>query len=161
MKMIKTISLVLVFLLVVIILYRINLIKVRAIGGIIYKTYDDGSIRYLLVTTKNGRKWIFPKGRAEIYESQVRTLEREIHEEAGVSAKMVFELEGNPYPHKKSSGRRERVYFYAMQYLHDDLEWRERDKRDRRWMTFDEAHAEIIPEFRQALEEAHNRLFKR
>lgn len=56
-----------------------------AAGGVVYRMSPTGQVQYLLLRSKRGRFWDFPKGRREPGESDLETATREIQEETGVS----------------------------------------------------------------------------
>jgi len=61
-------------------------------GGIVCR-YADGRHEFLLVTSKSDReRWIIPAGHIEEGESAEEAALREVVEEAGVSAKILFPL---------------------------------------------------------------------
>ncbi|ACI22052.1 MULTISPECIES: NUDIX hydrolase [Thermodesulfovibrio] len=60
-------------------------------GGIVYKI-EDGNVKILLISTKDGKVWALPKGLVEKKEDPKETALREIKEETGVDVKIVDEL---------------------------------------------------------------------
>jgi 8-oxo-dGTP pyrophosphatase MutT (NUDIX family) len=67
------------------------LIEKRA-GGIIFRRQDD-KFEYLLVTSNSNKsKWIFPAGHVETGETPQEAALREVLEEAGVIAEIIFDL---------------------------------------------------------------------
>lgn len=137
-----------------------NMLIERAAGGVIYKI-EKGQLYYLLVTTTNGDRWIFPKGKAEFYEFTKQAAVREVKEEAGVKVKVVFILEGAPFFYEKTSGKKQNIELFAMEYIKDANNWHEKHKRKRKWMAYSEAVSVLTPEFRKALEEVNNILIEK
>jgi 8-oxo-dGTP pyrophosphatase MutT (NUDIX family) len=135
-----------------------NMLSKKVAGGVVYKINEDESINYLLVKTMNGDKWIFPKGKVKFYESRKQAALREVGEEAGVKAKLSFELKSNPFTFQKSSGKKQIINLYAMEYSKEKQHWKEANQRIRKWMTFPEALAVLTPELLLALEEVQSEL---
>jgi ADP-ribose pyrophosphatase YjhB (NUDIX family) len=135
-----------------------NMLSKKVVGGVVYKINEDESIDYLLVKTKNDEKWIFPKGKVKFYESRKQAVLREVGEEAGVKAKISFELKSNPFTFQKSSGKKQIINLYAMEYSKEKRHWKEETQRIRKWMTFPEASSVLAPEFLLALEEVQGTL---
>lgn len=137
-----------------------NMLIERTAGGIIYKI-EKGQIYYLLVTTTNGDRWIFPKGKAKFYEFMKQAAIREVKEEAGIKVKVMFKLKGSPFFYQKTSGKEQNVELFAMEYIKDANNWHEKHKREKKWMTYSEAMSVLTPEFRKALEEVNNSLIEK
>jgi 8-oxo-dGTP pyrophosphatase MutT (NUDIX family) len=144
---------------IIILAFMINIIfNKKVVGGIVYRINEDHSIHYLLVTTKNDDKWIFPKGKVKFYESQRRAAQREVGEEAGIKTDVNFKLKRNPFLHQKSTGEKQFIDLYAMKYIKEKNYWKERNDRRRKWMTFPEASSVLTSELRAALEEVQFQL---
>ncbi len=60
-------------------------------GGIVYRG-PAGAREYLLVRARAAREWVFPKGHIEPDETAEQAAVREVHEEAGVRARIVASL---------------------------------------------------------------------
>lgn len=136
-----------------------NMLIERVAGGVIYKIGENHSTHFLLVTTiKKGDKWIFPKGKAKFYEFTKQAAVREVKEEAGIKAKVMFKLKGSPFLYQKTSGKGQNVELFAMEYIKDANNWHEKHKREKKWMTYSEAMSVLTPEFSKALEEVNNSL---
>jgi 8-oxo-dGTP pyrophosphatase MutT (NUDIX family) len=75
-----------------------------------------GSVEFLLVRTKGGRHWTFPKGHVEKGEPPWRAAEREAFEEAGVCGRIAskpFTI----YPHEQHTRDGRRVELTIAAYL--------------------------------------------
>lgn len=127
------------------------------VGGIVYFE-EKNALKYLAVTTKNSDRWIFPKGKVKFYEFKEQAAIREVTEEAGVNVKIIFKLDGNPFIYQKQSGKLQNIDLYVMKYLSEVQIWKERNDRNRKWVTFSEGKSELSPEFTRALKESQNRL---
>jgi 8-oxo-dGTP pyrophosphatase MutT (NUDIX family) len=84
---------------------------------------DVGSLQFLLVQTKGGGRWTFPKGGIEAGETPWQAAEREALEEAGVRGRISAELL-TTYPHEKhkADGRsiKQTVAAYLLQVDSDN-----------------------------------------
>lgn len=129
------------------------------VGGIVY-VEEDNTLKFLLVTTKNSERWIFPKGKVKYFEFSRHAVSREVVEEAGVNATVNFKLDGNPFIYRKLSGKQQSMDLYAMEYLNEAQIWKEKSKRDRQWLSFSEANNLLGPELGRALKEVHSKLIK-
>jgi 8-oxo-dGTP pyrophosphatase MutT (NUDIX family) len=101
-------------------------------GGIAIKDTKDGR-KVLLVTSRGGKKWIFPKGRVERKETPEETAQRETEEEAGVSSRLLAYVGAAEY---REDGNNVRVDYFLLRGL-ERVEGEE--KREVRWCTIDEA----------------------
>jgi 8-oxo-dGTP pyrophosphatase MutT (NUDIX family) len=75
-----------------------------------------GSVEFLLVRTKGGNRWTFPKGHIERGEQPWQAAAREALEEAGVRGR----IESKPfalYPHEKHTRDGQRVELTVAAYL--------------------------------------------
>lgn len=112
--------------------------KAYSAGGVVYK-FEGDNLKVLLISTKNGKVWAFPKGLVEKNENPKDTALREIKEETGVDGKIIdevgevsywFVLKGDKYFKK--------VKYFLLEYTGGSLnpDW-EVDKAE--WFTPDEA----------------------
>jgi len=65
-------------------------------GGVVYK-FENGDLKVLLISTKEGRAWALPKGLIEKGENPEKTALREIKEETGIEGEIVDELGETSY----------------------------------------------------------------
>jgi 8-oxo-dGTP pyrophosphatase MutT (NUDIX family) len=71
-------------------------------GGVVMRGNGPGT-RFLLVeATDDPRQWVLPKGHIELNESPMETAVREVHEEAGVWARVAGELRDVSYSDRGS-----------------------------------------------------------
>lgn len=75
-----------------------------------------GSLEFLLVRTKGGARWAFPKGHIEKGEEAARAAEREALEEAGVRGRIMAEPFAI-FPHEKRTSDGRRVELTVAAYL--------------------------------------------
>lgn len=70
--------------------------RVFSAGGVVYK-FENGKLKILLISTKEGKIWALPKGLIEKGERPEKTALREIKEETGISGKIVDEIGETSY----------------------------------------------------------------
>lgn len=105
-------------------------------GVLPYRILDE-KIEILLITSRNKKKWIIPKG---IIESGMKAYESaalEALEEAGVIGEILQDPLGN-YKVKKWDGICE-VLVYPMKVENETKQWLEDSFRERKWFSVDEA----------------------
>ena len=125
-------------------------------GGVVFRT-SYGATEYLLVeATDDPAQWVLPKGHVEEGEHSRETAVREVHEETGVWARIVHDLEDVSY---SVSGTVVTVRFYLMQAVGRGL--RKDHERRRVWLPFQQAVAQATHletrELLQAAEQARVR----
>jgi len=123
-------------------------------GGVVFRG-EPGKLEYLLVRAQSeDEEWVLPKGHIEGGEDMKRTAVREVHEEAGVWARVKEKLVIAPI---SVEGKTIDVQFYVMQsadglvnpvvshisFLLSKAMWwldrKDRDRRERRWLPLDDA----------------------
>ncbi len=123
-------------------------------GGVVFRG-KPGSLEYLLVRAQaEHEEWVLPKGHIEGGEEMKRTAVREVHEEAGVWARVKGKLAIAPILLER---KQITVQFYVMQsadglvesavshiaFLLSKAMWwldrKDRDRRARKWLPLDEA----------------------
>ena len=112
----------------------------------------DGIGQVLLVTSRETRRWIIPKGWPMKGRKDHKAAAREAAEEAGVTGRIGKRPIGAYTYQKRLADRAEpcRVMVYALEVEREHSVWRERDQRQRRWYSWVEA-AELVSEPRLAL----------
>jgi 8-oxo-dGTP pyrophosphatase MutT (NUDIX family) len=114
-------------------------------GGIVHRL-TDGQPRYLLVRARTpDRAWVFPKGHIEAGETPEGAALREVHEEAGVRARIETLLGEIP----SGSGA---AAIYLMAFESDDTQ----AERETIWLPFEQAIERLaFAESRALLRRAH------
>jgi 8-oxo-dGTP pyrophosphatase MutT (NUDIX family) len=102
----------------------------------------DGRTQVLLVTSRETRRWVIPKGWPKKKVGDPAQAAREAYEEAGIEGRVDPQPVGSyRYEKRLTSGRtvlcRVEVYLLAVERELDH--WPERDQRERRWMSPAEA----------------------
>lgn len=123
----------------------------------------SSDLQYVLLIQSDRRKgWVLPKGGWESDEECAEAAAREAWEEAGIIIQIDYDLgdiieSRPPKSSSKSSKKRDKALyrFYQATVLSEETEWPEKNKRERRWMTFIDAW-EALKE-RPELQEALNR----
>jgi 8-oxo-dGTP pyrophosphatase MutT (NUDIX family) len=112
-------------------------------------TVGEGQTLVLLLTSRESRRWVIPKGWAEKGVAPHRLAQREAFEEAGVRGEIGHEPIGTFRYTKLLRGKRRTrtvscevaVFELRVEYLLDD--WPEKGQRERRWIAPLEA-AELV-----------------
>jgi 8-oxo-dGTP pyrophosphatase MutT (NUDIX family) len=90
-----------------------------------------------LVTSRNRRRWVVPKGHVEPGQTPQETAVAEAWEEAGLRGTVDPEPLG--IYHYRKRGRSHAVTVYRFNLLVEHEQWPERLQRDREWVPIDEA----------------------
>ncbi|MGX9965887.1 NUDIX hydrolase [Roseomonas sp. F4] len=116
-------------------------------------TGADGDLRVVLVTSRETRRWVIPKGWIETGELPHRSAAREAFEEAGVEGEADPDPIGSfGYTKRKARGVLLpcEVLVYRLRVTRLLADWPERSERERRLVTPAEA-AEMVAEPELAL----------
>ena len=99
--------------------------------------------RVCLITSRNGKRWVIPKGWIEPGQTAGETALQEAWEEAG----LIGILEEQPVGsyHYKKSGEIYHVTAFVMQVTEMAGHWPEAHMRQRIWVAEDKAHKRIEP----------------
>jgi 8-oxo-dGTP pyrophosphatase MutT (NUDIX family) len=113
-----------------------------------YRVGDAGDLQILLVTTRESRRWVIPKGWPMKKRPPWRAAEREALEEAGVEGVIAkTHLGGYHYVKRGPNGEEWpcEVMVYPLEVRYERAFWQEGDQRSRGW--FSAAHAmELVEE---------------
>jgi 8-oxo-dGTP pyrophosphatase MutT (NUDIX family) len=118
-----------------------------------YRCQKDGRVEVLLITSRNTRRWIIPKGwpMGERPPHKVAALEAE--EEAGVEGRAAKQSLGFYHYDKllsNGTSAHVRVDVYALDVRKQRSTWPERKQRERCWLSLEDAanlisDAELAP----------------
>jgi 8-oxo-dGTP pyrophosphatase MutT (NUDIX family) len=115
----------------------------------------DGTLEVLLITSRETRRWVIPKGWPIKNLSSQRSAAQEAFEEAGVVGVARRRAAGlYHYDKKLRSGRSQhvRVFVFPLEVSEERDEWPEKGQRDKLWTTPNEASALVEePELRRVL----------
>jgi 8-oxo-dGTP pyrophosphatase MutT (NUDIX family) len=103
---------------------------------------DDGHPQVMLITSRETRRWILPKGRPEKKRRPWQVAAQEAYEEAGLVGRVSTKAIGSYASSKRLRSGVEvpctvRVFLFKVEKELDD--WPERVQRERRWMSPGEA----------------------
>jgi len=93
--------------------------------------------RVCMVTSRSGRRWVFPKGLIDPGHTAGQAALMEAWEEAGLVGTLDPDPVGN-YVYDKFSTPHH-VLVYVMRVIESRDDWPERGERDRAWISVDEA----------------------
>lgn len=134
----------------------------RLVAGVVPLTADKQYV--MLIQTKHRKGWVLPKGGWETDEECTEAATREAWEEAGIVVQIDYDLGdiAETKPPKKASSSRDKdkesqksLYrFYEATVTSEEVEWPEKDKRIRSWMSYVQAKEALKdrPELQAALE---------
>ncbi len=111
-------------------------------GVLPYRTGADGRLQILLITSKERRRWVIPRGNPIPFFLNYESAAREAFEEAGVEGKIASAPAGSyRYGKRRRSGAEAAaiVTVYPLLVTREAGEWPERRERRRQW--FDRAGA--------------------
>lgn len=117
-------------------------------GTIAWRRQEDGEIRILLITSRETRRWVVPRGNLMLVRGPAGSAAREAYEEAGVRGAISRQPLGSyRYDKRRKNGEivPAEVRLYALEVLVELDEWPERHQRERRWFVPAEA-AEAVDE---------------
>lgn len=110
---------------------------VRQVAAIPFRILQDGSMEVMLVTSRETQRFVVPKGWPMKGKSSRKTAAIEAEQEAGVVGKVLNEPVG-VYPYWKrleTSFVRVDVTVYLLAVTEEREDWRERNARQRAWLS--------------------------
>lgn len=120
----------------------------RQIAALPYETGADGSMRILLITSRDTRRWVIPKGNRIKGLAGHRAAEQEAFEEAGIHGIACPAPLGRYRYDKRSPDGRSReatVEVFPLAVTSQHSQWPEQGEREVRWFPVAEA-AEAVDE---------------
>jgi 8-oxo-dGTP pyrophosphatase MutT (NUDIX family) len=129
----------------------------RQCGAIPFRRTAEGP-EFLLITSRRGKRWIFPKGEPMILKSAPACAAQEAFEEAGVEGRIGSKSVGSYQTVKERYNPPLHIdvemFPLEVETVHED--WPERETRQRRWANRAEASgliqdaglAELVRDFR-------------
>lgn len=105
-------------------------------------------VQVLLITTRTTRRWIVPKGWPATDMTPQESAAREALEEAGVAGEIAGKIVGTFRHRKLHSGKIIvcHIRLFAMRVTETLPEWQEKESRDFRWCSIQEAIARAEPD---------------
>ena len=115
--------------------------RIRQVAAIPFRLGSDGELEVLLVTSRETRRFIVPKGWPMKGKSGRKAATIEAMEEAGVVGNALKTPAGTYFYWKRLSSRfvRVKVVVYLLQVTEELANWRERGSRQRAWLSPAEA----------------------
>ena len=121
---------------------------IRQYGVLAYDIAESGEPRILLITSRNTRRWIIPRGNPIPGLSPAQSAAQEAYEEAGITGFVAAEEIGT-YRYEKvrrnGSTVTANVHVFPLRSTIQSGQWPERHEREWRWFTKEEA-AEAVAE---------------
>lgn len=117
-------------------------------GALPWRRTAEGQLQVLLITSRETRRWVIPKGNPIKNLKPGPSAAQEAFEEAGVRGAVRGKALGlYHYEKRLRSGRTQhvRVFVHALEVQEELEAWPEKAQRDREWVTPDEA-AERVEE---------------
>jgi 8-oxo-dGTP pyrophosphatase MutT (NUDIX family) len=130
-------------------------------AGVIAYRILDGKVQVLLVTSRDTRRWIIPKGNINGRSTPSKAAEKEAYEEAGVRGTITSPIPLGIYTYSKklASGeaRAAAVEVYLLQSKEQLKKWPEKGERKLSWVTTKEAvdlieEPGVVPLLRRLME---------
>ncbi len=97
----------------------------------------DGDLQVLLITSRNGKRWVLPKGIVEPGMTPPDSAAKEAEEEAGVEG-AVSDIGLGRYAQKKWGGTC-KIEVFPMRVTAENAQWPESEIRQRVWLSLDSA----------------------
>jgi 8-oxo-dGTP pyrophosphatase MutT (NUDIX family) len=114
----------------------------------------DGRVEVLLITSRETRRWVIPKGWPIKGLKSPKSAAREAFEEAGVTGDVSkTKLGVYHYDKRLASGRLQavRVTVYPLRVETEAKDWQEKSQRDKLWTSIEDAAPKVDEPELQAL----------
>lgn len=116
--------------------------KTRQVGALPWRLDENDGLRILLITSRETRRWVIPKGGRMAGKTDVEAAAIEAFEEAGVTGRLGDAPIGKFRYLKRLGPETSRscvVSVYGMRVGVQSGAWPEDHQRERRWMSPDDA----------------------
>ena len=121
----------------------------RQCAALPFRRDDDGAVQVLLVTSRETRRWVLPKGWMSSKLTSAQAAAREAYEEGGVLGRIIGKQPTGTYRYlKRLTPDRSiscEVLVFPMEVRGQAETWPERDQREIRWVTPSQA-ADLVDE---------------
>jgi 8-oxo-dGTP pyrophosphatase MutT (NUDIX family) len=113
----------------------------KQVAALPVRVNAKGQLEVLLVTTRQSRRWVIPKGWRSTRLSDADAAAREALEEAGVTGRLLKKPVGSySYFKREDDGFRPiKVTVYVLKVREQQKRWKEVDERKRRWLSIGRA----------------------
>ena len=118
------------------------------VAALPWRLGKKGTIEIMLVTSRDTRRWVLPKGWPEGEESLSEAAAREAQEEAGILGRIATTELGSYYYGKRLTTELERrcqVLVFPLEVRKTAEKWPEKKRRTRQWFEATEA-ASVVQE---------------
>ena len=134
-------------------------VRQTSAGGVVVRRLAGREEVCLILRDRHGaRTWNLPKGHVEAGEGVKATALREVREETGLTGDIVASLSSIQYRFRLKGDSKtyaKTVHFFLIQFTDGDLSAHDTEVLEARWMSFDEAFAQLQHESeREVLREA-------
>jgi 8-oxo-dGTP pyrophosphatase MutT (NUDIX family) len=119
---------------------------IRQYGVIPFRAAVDGAVEILLITSRETRRWVVPRGNPIAGLAPAEAAAQEAYEEAGIKGAVEAEPVGTyRYDKKRASGAvvEAEVALFPLRVLEMLDQWPERAERERHWFSRDDAAAAV------------------
>ncbi|MGZ8307469.1 MAG: NUDIX hydrolase, partial [Allosphingosinicella sp.] len=113
-------------------------------GVIPVRRTADGGVEVLLITSRDTRRWVVPRGNPIAGKSPAESAAQEAFEEAGIVGEVEPEAIGlYSYEKRRRPGIAVPavVHLFPMRVLEEREDWPEKGQRERRWFAVEAAAA--------------------
>lgn len=118
--------------------------NIRQIGALPYRSDANGDVEVMLITSRETRRWVIPKGNPIAGLAPHEAAAQEAYEEAGVRGIASPEAIGEYAYVKRHRMRADRdliVTVFPLAFTEQLVDWPERGQRDTRWFPLEQAAA--------------------
>lgn len=119
---------------------------IRQIGALPYRIDRVGRVEVLLITSRETRRWVIPKGNPIAGLAPHEAAAQEAYEEAGVRGIASPDAIGAFAYVKRHRTRADRdliVTVFPLAFVEQLADWPERDQRETRWFSLEGAAAAV------------------
>jgi 8-oxo-dGTP pyrophosphatase MutT (NUDIX family) len=120
----------------------------RQVAALPWRPSADGGVEILLITSRETRRWVTPKGGRMTGKTDAEAAAQEALEEAGIEGEVTDRPLGSFRYLKVLKRRASRwctVDLYGLEVAIEHCDWQEREERERVWVGRDEA-AQMVDE---------------
>ena len=127
--------------------------NLNQVAAVPVRRQDDGELEVLLVTSRETRRWIIPKGWPWPEAPHHEAAAAEAWEEAGVRGRIVADALGTYTYDKRQDGTllTVDVIVYLLEVTEEERVWPEMDERERAWFSPAAAAEAVVEQELKAL----------
>ncbi len=116
--------------------------RTQQLAALPWRRLPDGAVRILLITSRETRRWVIPKGWPMAGRTPAKAAAQEAYEEAGVSGDPApRSIGGYVYDKRLKSGELQPVMVevYPLEVFVEQMAFPEQGQREKLWTTVDDA----------------------